>query len=164
MPLTDGKIVYKAIKETILQYFGKTSEKARTLRKAHIENIYDSENDKFIYQSIKQQKGTGTAICTEQSSVAHNLWLLAGASSYYIYSSDCKMENIGEEYVNDAHCFCIVEYDGKFRLFDTSLNSFYLFEENPIEQIKSGKPIVIDSADGKKIYSGAKQLLSEKKA
>ena len=150
-PYKSGQIIYRAIIDTVEQYEKKIMKKLT-------EYTFDAEKETFTYPSIKEQKGKGSGICVEQATVSHNLWLLAGIQSYRIYSLDCKSDNVSEEFKNDGHCFCVVEYDGKFRLFDTVLDRYALFEEDPIELLRNGKPLVHEKDGSKMIYYGASKV------
>ena len=130
----DNFAIFLSIKETIDLYFGKDKISHNRERFHFTEILADEE-----IPSIKRFKNSGFAMCAEKSSVAHNLWLLCGKKSYYIVSKfiEVSVEN------HDAHAFCIVEYDGKFRIFDPALGNYGMVQGNPIELIKSNKQFAV---------------------
>ena len=133
----DGQIIFRAIKDTVEGYLGKSKNDmaARIARNMLTEADF---NDSL--PSISRQKGKGTGVCTEMSAIAHNLWLLAGKASHFISTHDCQLKS-DDIYARDGHTFCIVQYEGKYRMFDMAYDNFGLMEGNPIDTIKNGQAL-----------------------
>ena len=160
-PEANDNVVYKvAVEQTILRYFGQfNGDSALRTRLIDVEFDFDrieEENYKPEIPSISKLKGKNCAMCVERASVSHNLWLLGGYESYYIDASSIKLEG----YKDEGHAYCIVNYNGTFKLFDCSINVYFRFGEgiNPIEDILNGKPLVVEVKDKKYIYANAYNL------
>lgn len=137
--ITEGSIINQAIKATILQYAGGDGGN-RQLR--YEKTMLLGENADV--QSIAAQKGKNCFLCTERAAISHNLWLLTGATSYFCLTNS---ENFGienPEYKNDTHNFTIVEYGGKFRLYDLAMNNFCLLKSDCIDDLLSGKGLKVE--------------------
>ena len=147
-------IVYRAIRYTLTRYFGKPLDNWQVLRMEF--TTPDLDND-WEYPSISKQRKRGSAVCVEQASVSHNLWLLCGVKSYYIQSKDVKTD-LGEG--DDGHSFCVVEYNGTFRLFDTTLGVFEVLDYDPIELMRKGEPFEIETDGKRTIYTNASKPLN----
>ena len=148
-------IVYHAVRNTLVKYFGKPVANSKALR-LELTNP-NSGSDDFMYLSISQQRGKGTGVCVEQASVAHNLWLLCGVKSYYISTKDMQTDLAPN---NGGHSFCVVEYNGSFKLFDSSLELFMKLDFDPIELMRKGLPFEVE-IDGKKTtYTNAGRFLT----
>lgn len=134
----DGLIIVLAIRKTVKDYLGKTITNARTQRLA-LTSI-EITDDGIVTPSIKNQRNKGTGLCTEMAAISHNLWLLAGKTSYFVNSKTCELSG-AQGYENDGHAFCIVEYDGKYRMCDFAMNNLGPMEGNPIQAIKDGQSL-----------------------
>lgn len=143
---SDESIIFKAIGKTEKEYFGGMG--ANRKRRQDLTAIEITDDD-FIVPSIKALKGQNCSLCTERAAISHNLWLLTGRQSYYINSASTHFENISNQYINDGHCFNIVEYGGKFRLCDFAMDNYCgEFKENPIDTMLSGRPLNIERSKG----------------
>ncbi|MBE7074133.1 MAG: hypothetical protein E7379_03475 [Clostridiales bacterium] len=166
---TDGAIINKAIRLTIDDYNAKekkydykveykTSEddiegRRRELRLLLTEKTYDQESDDFICQSIDRQRGHCCLLCTEKSAIAHNLWLLTGATSYHCLSKSENLAGGSMSYERDSHHFTIVEYDNKFRLYDVSMNNFCMLENDCVDNMLSGKGLAVQNVQNPGVYA-----------
>lgn len=142
-----GAIVMTTIMNTVYEYLGKFDGDMEK-RFALTESYYD-ENDNMVVPSIRDLKNQNASICVEYSSLAHNLWLLTGVKSYYVLSKDAKFED-----TNDGHAFVIVEYGGKFRLFDLAQGIGGQLNIDPIELFDNKKPLIINGM----IYANARYV------
>ena len=148
--ISSGAIIKRAIEETEMSYWGSfQSDKTKRLDLTTSEIItQDDPNlpDITIIPSISKLKGENCSACMERAVMAHNLWLLTGKTSYFINvsASECDFGQESDEYKNDGHAFSIVEYDGKYRLFDLSMNNICMLQGNPIEDIENGKPLKVE--------------------
>ena len=159
---TDGIIIFKSVEKTVKDYLGMPKRNAREQRIA-LTSVEITDDDEFIMPSIKKQRGQGTGLCTERAAIAHNLWLLAGKTSYFINTRQCELSG-DQQYANDGHAFCIVEYDGKFRMCDFALNNCGLMQGNPIQSIKNGEALTFGSSAQNTYVSAAlttEQLLTD---
>lgn len=151
----DYSLVYRAVRNTLAKYFGKMVPNSKLLR-MKLTNPNAGDKD-FVYPSISKQKEKGTGVCVEQASVAHNLWLLCGVTSYYISTKDIQSDFSSSD---DGHSFCIVEYNGSFKVFDSLLEIYKKLDLNPIELMRKGVPFEVD-IDGKKTtYTNAGRFLT----
>ncbi len=141
LSFTEGAIIKKAIEKTLDNYYGKYKSGNKKLRTQYVKSEYDSQKDDFVFPSIKKQKEKGTGVCAEHASLAHNLWLLTGKKSYYVDAKETFFQSVGKEFEDDGHAFCIVEYGGKFRLFDADMGNFTILEGNPVEKLLKGEAI-----------------------
>lgn len=137
----------KSIVKTESDYFGNLPDNTKTSVREKIAKI-DTSTDEFIIPSISAFKKKDCAACVEYSSLAHNLWLIAGIKSYYILSKDVFW---GDENNQDGHAFVIIEYKDKFLMCDLVQSSFPILNGNPIEQIFNGEKLIIDN----KVYTNA---------
>jgi hypothetical protein len=167
-----GAITKKAIDLTIDQYFGLDSPDKQYRNSLSRAKYFDrdevkNEEDMIQYPSIAVLKGKGLALCSEKATVSHNLWLLTGVTSYLIESVDSQFTNIPEEYKNDSHLFNIVQYNGKTLLVDYSLNNFAKINNDSIEKMFNGEPLIVlaDNNHNVKnpgIYANAKKMINQK--
>lgn len=140
---TEGAMIMFSIQETLEAYFGRYKAGNAKLRLETTQAYFDAGQEVFRFPSIKNQKGKNSAVCAENASLAHNLWLMTGKKSYYVNSKFTKFSNVDKEFEDDGHAFCIVEYGGKFRLFDADMKNFALLEGDPIEKLLCGKPLFV---------------------
>lgn len=142
---TEGAIIKKAIEETEKAYWGGWGTNKHTrLKKTRMEFTDDGDIQR---PSISNLKGQNCSACVERAAMAHNLWLLTGKTSYYIVvqPEECNFDTTADdEYKGDAHAFSIVEYDGKYRLFDLSMDNICMLQGNPIEDIENGIPLKVE--------------------
>lgn len=149
---SSGYITLKSILDTQYEYLG-TPSKDETKRRV-VSNVFFNEEDEPVIPSIKKYKGQNCAACVEFASVSHNLWLIMGATSHYIVSSNIDIE--GE---TGAHAYNILEYGGKYRLFDVTLKNIVVLEGNPIETIMQEKPLNV----GNYVYANADKVQNQNK-
>lgn len=138
---TVGAKIATSIEKTIYNYFGCISDENTELRE-ELTMFSIDDNDEIVIPSIKKLKKQNCAQCVEVSSVAHNLWLLSGVTSYCITTRDFSILGSPRTY---GHAFNIVFYDDSFKLFDVALNNKLRFSFNPIEEIENLSPLVINN-------------------
>ena len=152
----DENVINNAIRYTIEQYAGGNGvnrEKRFELTKTEI-----TEDGDIKFSSISKQKGQNCFYCTEKATISHNLWLLSGATSYCCLTySDSFGEN-DDVYKNDTHNFTIVEYDGKFRLYDLSMQNVCRLQNDCIENMLNGKGLKVDNVANPGIYVKTSQI------
>lgn len=146
---TTGVLCLYTIAETVIKYFGEFNGDQR--RRHDLTSTYYDEDDNFVVPSIKILKNQNASSCIEYAAVSHNLWLLTGVKSYFIVSKDTIFKNKNNF---DGHAFNIVEYGGKFKLFDIANDVTCVFKFDPIKNLKNEKPLVI----GNSVYANARFL------
>lgn len=139
--------VLKSIVKTESDYFGNLPDSENLRKREKLAKI-DTSTDDYVIPSISAFKGMDCAACVEYSSLAHNLWLLAGIKSYFVMSKDVYFEDVAN---NDGHAFGIIEYNDKFLLCDMVQNSFPILSGSPIGDIFDGKQLILKD----KIYANA---------
>ena len=87
------------------------------------------------------------------------MWLLTGEASYFCFTNSDNFWPDNPEYKNDTHNFTIVEYGGKFILYDLALNNFCLLENDCIDSLLSGKGLEVKNVNNPGVYAAN---LSEK--
>ncbi len=140
---TEGAIIKKSIEEVEKTYWGGFGSKRDVrLDKTKAEVVDDSYN----VPSVSNLKGQNCSACVERAVMSHNLWLLAGKTSYFVNASakECDFGQEDAEYSDDGHAYNIVEYDGVYRLFDLSMNNICVLPGDPIKDIESGTPLRVD--------------------
>lgn len=144
-PYEKSYLTLKAVITTIKVYF----DGLETNNTIHDELTYikiDNLTQDRITPSISKQRGKNCSSSTERASIAHNLWLLLGYKSYFITAMNCSFQTSKHSYTG-PHSFCIIEQDGKFKLFDATTGIYKKLENNPIESILKGHPLTIQTDD-----------------
>ena len=157
---TENRLHMEAVRETINSYFGefngniKLRDKIATIEQDTEKLIENDMEPQAV--SISKFKGQNCAMCVERASVAHNLWLLGGYESYFVDTASIQFEGFPDE----AHAYCIVNYNGTFKLFDASMGIYKAFEEgvNPIEDILNGEPLVVNHKGKELVYANSSNL------
>jgi len=143
-----GLIIKNSIEQTLRSYFGETTNNAAKRNK--IATLTFDQDDNVIIPSISDFKNESCAACVEFASVAHNLWLLSGVSSFYVCSRDCSIDGSRE-----GHAFTVVEYGGTFKLFDFAQGVMGQLKINPIQTMMEEKPLKINN----QIYAHASKVM-----
>ena len=147
----ESRILFHGVLHTVKNYFGGFGAN-KNVRMAL--TSVDIEED--IIPSISAQKGRNCSLCAERSSVSHNLWLLTGAESYCVNSTNCSFGNVSSEYENDGHMFCVVQIDGIYKVFDPTMQVYMRVSGNPIEKMLKGEAFELTTKDGD-TYTYAKE-------
>jgi hypothetical protein len=159
----DGVLHKKTIEATIKAYFGNFNGNMKLRQGLTMPEIdwdkFEDANYKPEIPSISKLKNKNCAMCVERASVAHNLWLLGGYESYYIDASSIQLADA----LDEGHAYCIVNYNGTFKLFDCSMNLYHAFDKglNPIEEILNGKPLILEINEKRYIYANNYALEKE---
>lgn len=107
-----GEIISKIVNE----YFGDFNNVALRSIFYKDESLYDI--DKPIMEcgitKVTDFKGKNAAMCLERAMLAQNILKLLGINSF------SKMSSISKNGVEEAHAFNLVEYEGKYYLFDVT--------------------------------------------
>jgi hypothetical protein len=137
----------ETIRDVVYEYLGKFDGDMK--KRFSLTQSYFDDDDNIVVPSIKALRNKNASACVEYSSSAHNLWLLTGVKSYYILSKDTKFET-----TNDGHAFVVVEYGGKFRLFDLAQGIGGPIKNNPIDLFENNKPLIVNGM----VYANAKYI------
>lgn len=144
---SEGFIIMSSVIKTVYQYFGMFDFENN--KRFELTDSYFDKDDNLVVPSIKTLKGMNSAACVEYSSLAHNLWLMTGVTSYYVLTKDTYIDNS-----DDGHAFIIIEYDNKYKIFDMAQGIYKALDINPIELFKKKRPFIVDD----KIYTYASYL------
>ena len=137
---SDDVLISKAIRKTLLNYFGSVCQNFSKRQSAT--TVYIDDNEEEIIPSIKDLKSKKLAACVELSGCAHNLWLMTGRKSYYIDSRQANFENS-----TDGHAFVIVDWKDKSVLYDLAQNVLKKYDINPINSIMNNEPFIVDGVE-----------------
>ena len=102
--------ICEAILETVDEYFGGIEHIDERLGYYYSDDYDESEDNK-----ISDLKGKGAAMCVERAALAQNLLNSLGIKSFYKCSGIIKNDNA------EVHSYNLVEYEGKYYIFDTSI-------------------------------------------
>ena len=157
-------IILQAIKKTEQEYFGGFG--ANKSKREDLTAIEIDDEAGEIVPSIKNHKGQNCSLCVERSAVAHNLWLLAGKTAYYVdvTSGQVFFEGSSSDFRNDGHAYNIVEDGGIFRLVDLAMMNACNYKGNPIEDMENGLPIIVGhskTVNRPGIYANYSQYVKE---
>ncbi len=98
--------------EVVDEYFGRFENvKSRMLFYPDEDSIYSGED----YGKISELKGKSSAMCVERAALAQNLLKIIGINSIF------KSSKVIINGKHDAHAYNLVEYDGKYYIFDTTI-------------------------------------------
>ena len=120
--------ISRIIYETVHSYFGGI-KKVRSRLNYYEEPAWDEGTEWGFKESkneIAKLKGTGEAECVEWAALSHNLLHSLGIKS--VYKSTRIILN-GEE---DIHAYNLIEFKGKYYIFDTTVPSMIKGQANPL--------------------------------
>ncbi len=112
----------RVVLETIDEFFGgrdNISERMDYYYPAELEE--ESKNNK-----ISNLKGTGAAMCVERAALAQNLLKSLGINSFY------KSSGIIKNNKEEQHCYNLIEFNGKYYIFDSSIPNLINNQVNPL--------------------------------
>ena len=118
---TDIYEVSRIVLETVNEYFGGFEN-----IDSRMSYYYPEDENESINNKISSLKGTGAAMCVERSALAHNLLEYLGINSIYKSSGIIKNNN------KEVHSYNLIEYDGKYYIFDTSIPNLIDNQPNPL--------------------------------
>lgn len=149
---SDGKFINQAIRATVLQYAG--SRKVDRQKRTELTERALVDGD-IVYPSISKQRGENCFYCTEYAAVSHNLWLLSGVTSYFCFTNSDEFGASDETYKNDTHNFTIVEYDGRYRLYDMAMNNYCELSPDCIKKMLTGSGLRVQDVENPGVYVSA---------
>ena len=107
--------------ETVDDFFGGFDNINERMNYYYPDDFVESENNK-----ISDLKGTGAAMCVERAAVSQNLLKSLGINSFMKISGITKNNN------KEVHSYNLLEYDGRFYIFDSSIPSLINGQANPL--------------------------------
>lgn len=85
---------------------------------------YDYEEE--LHNQISDLQGTGAAMCVERAALAQNLLKFLGINSFYKTSGIIRNNN------REVHSYNLIEYNGKYYIFDTSIPNLINNQVSPL--------------------------------
>lgn len=110
-----------AVLETVDEYFGGISNIDSRMNYYYPSDFEESKNN-----FISNLKGTGAAMCVERAALAQNLLISLGINSFFKSSGIIKDSN------REVHSYNLIEYKGKYYIFDTSLPNLINDQASPL--------------------------------
>ena len=109
--------------KTIQEYFGDYSNIDKRM-----ENYPDTDliEEGVPMGKVSDLRGKNAAMCVERAMVAQNLLKLMGINSYYKCSGIVKNDK------KEVHAYNVVEYDGKYYIFDATMPTVKDEEISPL--------------------------------
>ena len=107
--------------ETIDEFFGGHDNIDARMDYYYPEDFKESKNNK-----ISNLKGTGAAMCVERAALAQNLLKSLGINSFFKTSGIIKNNN------KEVHSYNLIEFDGKYYIFDSSMPNLINNQINPL--------------------------------
>ncbi len=113
--------ISQIILETVDEYFDGFDN-----REKRLDYYHPDDEDESIDNKISNLKGKGAALCVERAALAQNLLQLLGIKSYYKSSGIIKNGNL------EAHSYNLIENEGKYYIFDTTMPNMINDKPNPL--------------------------------
>ena len=107
--------------ETVDEFFGGINNIERRLDYYYSNDFEESKNNK-----ISDLKGTGAAMCVERAALAQNLLKSLGINSFF------KTSGIIKNNEKEVHSYNLIEYNGQYYIFDTSIPNIINGQVNPL--------------------------------
>ena len=117
---TDIYEISRIILETVDEYFNGFANIDKR------DNYYKDDDVKTEDNKISDLKGAGVAMCVERAALAQNLLQCLGIKSFYKASAIINNDK------PDMHSFNLIENDGKYYIFDTSIPNLINKQINPL--------------------------------
>lgn len=111
----------RAVLETVNEYFNGFDNISKRMSYYYDEDYEESKNNK-----ISDLKGTGAAMCVERAALSQNLLKSLGINSFYKASGIIKNGN------REAHSYNLVEFNGKYYIFDATMPNLIDGKPNPL--------------------------------
>ncbi len=118
---TDIVEVSRVVLETVDEYFGGFANTHKRLDYYYEDDYEEKKNNK-----ISNLKGTGAAMCVERAALAQNLLIALGINSFF------KASGINKNSNQEIHAYNLIEYNGKYYIFDTSIPNLINNQINPL--------------------------------
>ena len=113
--------IAQAVLETVDEYFGGLENHKDRLNYYYSEDYEESKDNK-----ISNLKGKGAAMCVERAALSQNLLQLLGIRSFF------KTSGIVKNGSNEAHSYNLIEYEGKYYIFDSTMPNMINNAPNPL--------------------------------
>lgn len=113
--------ISQIVLETIDEYFNGFSNIESRMNYYYPEDFEESKNNK-----ISNLKGQGAAMCVERAALAQNLLTSIGINSFFKTSGIIKNDN------KEVHSYNLIEYKGKYYIFDASMPNLINGQVNPL--------------------------------
>lgn len=153
----NGAVHENAVKQVIDSYLGsfKGNYELRDELLLPDNYIEDRINQNINnVRSISAFRGRNCALCVENASIAHNLWILGGYECSYVAAGDANLT--GEP---EPHAYCIVTQIPhlKYLLFDKTNNIYKSMptKKNPRENILEGNGLSVTIENEVLVYSAS---------
>jgi len=113
--------LFEIVLETVDEYFGWLSNTDNRMR-----YFYPKIDDRSSENRISNLKGSGAAMCVERSALSQNLLQMLWIKSFY------KSSWIIKNWSPEIHSYNLVEYNGKYYIFDSSMPNIINGKPNPL--------------------------------
>lgn len=113
----------ECIFNTIQKYFGNYDNVSQRMEFNH---DIDEINYGFEIGKVSDLKGKNAAMCVERAMLSQNLLTSLGINTYYKASGINKDKNF------EVHAYNIIEYKGKYYIFDTAIPTLINDKINPL--------------------------------
>jgi len=110
-----------AVLETVDEFFGGFANIDSRMNYYYPEDFDESKNN-----AISNLKGAGAAMCVERAALSQNLLTSIGINSFFKTSGIIKNEN------KEVHSYNLLEYQGKYYIFDSSMPNLINDQVNPL--------------------------------
>ncbi len=107
--------------ETVNDFFGGFANIDERMEYYYPEDFTESKDNK-----ISNLKGTGAAMCVERAALAQNLLKYLGINSFFKASGILRNNN------KEDHCYNLIEFNGKYYIFDTSIPNLINDQISPL--------------------------------
>lgn len=111
----------RAVLETVDEYFGGISN-----IETRMDYYFPADDEESKNNKISNLKGTGAAMCVERAALAQNLLISLDINSFF------KTSGIKKNNQKEVHSYNLIEYNGKYYIFDTSMPNLIDDEINPL--------------------------------
>ena len=105
--------IARIIFEVVDEYYGGVSNIDK-----HLDYYHDNDDERSKDNRMSDLQGSGAAVCVERAALAQNLLCSLGIKSIY------KVSGIMVDGNSEAHNYNLVEYDGHYYIFDTSIPNY----------------------------------------
>jgi len=110
-----------AVLETVDEFFGGFANIDSRMNYYYPEDFDESKNN-----AISNLKGAGAAMCVERAALSQNLLTSIRINSFFKTSGIIKNEN------KEVHSYNLLEYQGKYYIFDSSMPNLINDQVNPL--------------------------------
>ncbi len=118
---TDIYELARVVLETVDEFFGGIDN-----IEMRLDYYYPSDFEESKDNKISNLKGEGAAMCVERAAVAQNLLKSLGINSFF------KTSGIIKNNEKEVHSYNLIEYKGKYYIFDTSIPNLINNQVSPL--------------------------------